>query len=315
MSFASSAEAAEWLMAPGTGWHAFLHQVLSVVQIPDRLRKEITTGRLPAAAVGRVLDETNLTIDELLSQLVPLAAEFAAPHQSGYRVGAVGQGTSGAVYLGANFEFEALPLNQSVHAEQAVVINAATQSETGLMRLAVSAPPCGHCRQFLNELATASELKIILPHTPARRLAEYLPDAFGPHELGNPSRLLGVKPCGLSFIDNADESHIGARQALHWASLSYAPYTNAHASAAIRMTDGKVYAAPYLENAAFNPSLSPIHGAIVRAAFGGYKPKQIQEIIVAQCVDSMIDHRGSAEFVLARIAPEASIRTILLERR
>ena len=283
------------------------------MQILEQVREEISIGRLPAKSVTSFLDESDLTIDEFLLHLVPLAAEFATPHQSGYRVGAVGQGASGAVYLGANFEFEALPLNQSVHAEQAVVINAAAGGETGLMRLAVSAPPCGHCRQFLNELATASELAIIRPNAPTNLLPEYLPDAFGPQELGNSNRLLSAKPCGLHFINAADEVHTGAFQALNWACLSYAPYTAAHASAAIRMTDDQVFAAPYLENAAFNPSLSPVHGAIVLAALSGYTPKQIHEVIVAQRVDSMIDHRGSVEFVLTRIAPHASTRTILLD--
>ena len=67
----------------------------------------------------------------------------------------MGLGTSGALYVGVNLEFARLPLYNSVHAEQFLLVNALHHGERAITRLAVSAAPCGHCRQFYSELACA----------------------------------------------------------------------------------------------------------------------------------------------------------------
>ena len=67
----------------------------------------------------------------------------------------VGLGASGRLYVGVNLEFPCLPLHNSVHAEQFLVVNALQHGERELVKLAVSAAPCGHCRQFLSELCCA----------------------------------------------------------------------------------------------------------------------------------------------------------------
>ena len=67
----------------------------------------------------------------------------------------MGLGSSGALYVGVNLEFVRLPLYNSVHAEQFLLVNALHHGEREIRRLAVSAAPCGHCRQFYSELACA----------------------------------------------------------------------------------------------------------------------------------------------------------------
>jgi cytidine deaminase len=57
--------------------------------------------------------------------------------------------------VGANLEFARLPLYNSVHAEQFLLVNALHHGERAIRRLAISAAPCGHCRQFYSELACA----------------------------------------------------------------------------------------------------------------------------------------------------------------
>lgn len=42
--------------------------------------------------------------------------------------------------------------------------------------------PCGHCRQFMNELNSGLALRIHLPGREAHALEHYLPDAFGPKD-------------------------------------------------------------------------------------------------------------------------------------
>jgi len=48
-----------------------------------------------------------------------------------------------------------MPLSQSVHGEQLLMANLMLHGETELDTLAISAAPCGHCRQFYSELACA----------------------------------------------------------------------------------------------------------------------------------------------------------------
>lgn len=68
---------------------------------------------------------------------------------------AVGLGASGRLYVGVNLEFARLPINNSVHAEQFLVANALHHGEQAITKIAVSAAPCGHCRQFYSELCCA----------------------------------------------------------------------------------------------------------------------------------------------------------------
>ena len=52
----------------------------------------------------------------------------------------------------ASYEGCAYP---QIHGEQCLVANALLHGERGLRKLAVSAAPCGHCRQFYSELCCA----------------------------------------------------------------------------------------------------------------------------------------------------------------
>jgi cytidine deaminase len=104
--------------------------------------------------------------------------------------GAVTRGTStGNLYFGANLEFPGLILQFTVHAaEQSTINNAWLHGESGVTALAVSAAPCGQCRQFLYELRSADELRILTrgPSEPIAKtkLPSLLPRAFGPRQLG-----------------------------------------------------------------------------------------------------------------------------------
>ncbi len=80
----------------------------------------------------------------------PLQSLEASPHCR-----AVGLGVSGRLYVGVNLEFARLPVNNSVHAEQFLVVNAVHHEERAITKMAVSAAPCGHCRQFYSELCCA----------------------------------------------------------------------------------------------------------------------------------------------------------------
>ncbi len=53
-------------------------------------------------------------------------------------------------------------LGQTVHAEQSAISHAWMKGEEGLSDITINFSPCGHCRQFMNELTTAKELKVQL---------------------------------------------------------------------------------------------------------------------------------------------------------
>ena len=141
-------------------------------------------GVISAQVVTEVARLEAVAIPELMLKFLPLASHYALPPVSHFRVGAVSQGETGALYLGANLEIAQAALSFVVHAEQSAINNALLHGEPGIERIAVTAAPCGHCRQFLNELKAASELEIIVQGRPPVTLAELLPAALAPPTWG-----------------------------------------------------------------------------------------------------------------------------------
>ena len=243
--------------------------------------------------------------DKRMLALLPDAKRLAHPPVSNYFVGAVGLGASGALYLGANFEVPGNPLNQTVHAEQSVVANAFSKGEKALIALAVTAAPCGHCRQFLNEMTGAGKLRIVIEGQPARTLADLLPAAFGPQDLGNKSGMLDSAPAELRLTPgNHDDL---TRAALQAASRAYAPYSKSPSGCAIETKSGHIYAGSYLENAAFNPSLSPLQVAIVNAVIAGEDAAGIQRAVLVEKKGATIHQEAVTRIVLEALAPKARL--------
>src|SRR5260370_11632306 len=104
--------------------------------------------------------------------------------------------------------------------------------EESLSELAVTAPPCGLCRQFLWEMCYGTGLQVLTRgHSPAA-LASLLPYAFGPKDLGLQRGALPViqKPLQL----RGSKPNQVAAAALGAAQMSYAPYTKDYAGVAVR---------------------------------------------------------------------------------
>ena len=233
--------------------------------------------------------------------LLPKAAALARPPISNFKVGAVARGASGKLYFGTNVEFAGEALSFTVHAEQSAVVNAWMSGESGIDLVATSAAPCGYCRQFLNELATAGELIVVMPGE-SRRLAELLPSSFGPRDLGITGGLLQRDDHGLT-IDERDDL---AQAALAAANLSYAPYSKSYAGVALRTRDGVLVSGAYAENAAFNPSLSPLQAALSQLNLRGGQWSDIAECALVR-VDAL--HDNATRVVLAAIG-DAPLRVL-----
>ena len=232
--------------------------------------------------------------DAGILRLLSDAAAFAKPPVSNFRVGSVARGSSGKLYLGTNVEFAGEALSFTVHAEQSAVTNAWMSGETGIDLVATSAAPCGYCRQFLNELVTAAELRVLMP-AESRTLAELLPSSFGPRDLGVSGGLLQPEDHRLA-IGEGDDLAVAALGA---ANMSYAPYSRSYAGVALRTRDGSIVTGAYAENAAFNPSLSPLQAALSQLNLQGFAWEAIAEVALVEA-GSM--HTSATRTVLGAIS-------------
>src|SRR6266478_1531710 len=155
-------------------------------------------GQIPVAAVRDLLASEKETVAALMLALLPLARTFSHPPISNYHVGAVAQGMSGSLYLGFNIEFPGHALGFAVHGEQAALSSAYMHSEPGVSAIAVTAAPCGHCRQFMNELSPDGQIEILVDRASPTKLSALLPLAFGPKDLRHKSGAFPVKPLPLT---------------------------------------------------------------------------------------------------------------------
>jgi len=232
------------------------------------------------------------------------AETYARPGLTGFRVGAVIRGTSGALYLGANIEFPGESLGQTVHAEQAALSNAFMHDETGIEAIAVSAPPCGHCRQFLYEFAEGTDIDVLLPGQDATGLSVLLPQPFGPRDLKVSEGPLSRAKIAIQTIEGV------AQAARYAASNAYAPYSHSPSGVAVRSRRGNVYRGSYIENAAFNPSLPPLQVALVAMALANEDFADIAEVALAEAANNSISQLSATKSVLAVIAPRAEFRLL-----
>ena len=129
---------------------------------------------------------------------------------------------------------------------QSLVALAAQHAEPRLLCIAVSAAPCGHCRQFCVELVGAETLDFVFGEgsEPPIPLTTLLPRQFGPQDLAavgtSPPLLLGGATTALEWVDGgaaatAAPSHLApaVAAALEAATRSHAPYTGSVAGAAL----------------------------------------------------------------------------------
>ena len=286
------------------------------------------TGQIPAAVVQDLLASEKKTVAALMLALLPLARTFSHPPISNYHVGAVAEGMSGSLYLGFNIEFPGQALGLAVHGEQSALSSAYMHSEPGVSAIAVTAAPCGHCRQFMNELSPDGQIEVLVDQASPTKLSALLPLAFGPRDLGRKQGAFPVKRTNLILENMILESKPSALQpsasqpdgsqptdalsqaALEAASTAYAPYTESPSGAAIATRSGRVYKGSYIENVAFNPSLSPVQTALVQLISAGEEYSAITRVGLAEINRATISQKSAAEAVVSVIAP--SIRVELL---
>jgi cytidine deaminase len=259
-------------------------------------------GVISAADAAKLALQLGITTQQLSLKLVPFAQLYAVVPVSNFHVGAVGMGLSGALYYGANLEVSGQALSFTVHAEQSATSNAWVNGEQGLSALGVSAAPCGYCRQFLYELVTAATLTVLLPGTSPTLLTTFLPDAFGPGDLGVKGGLMQAQNNGLQVSSQLDPAGMAALAA---ANASYSPYTSTFAGVALALSDGTIVAGRYAENAAYNPSMSPLEAALSLAMLSNHSYGDITEAV-------LVEARGTASQVGATQTVLGSVTSVPL---
>lgn len=209
----------------------------------------------------------------LALSLLPEAAKQAVVPISDFYVGAIAIDDEGNFYLGANQEDSMASMAQTVHAEQSALSHAWSRGAKRIAHMVVNYTPCGHCRQFMNELRGVEDLQIHLPHSRNNPLHQYLPDSFGPKDLNMAERLLDAQHHDLHLISPSDEPLV--QSALQAARESYAPYSKAYAGLVLETKDGKRFVGRYAENAAYNPSLPPLQSALNVLRLSGYREQDV----------------------------------------
>ncbi|MEN4910137.1 cytidine deaminase [Erwinia amylovora] len=233
---------------------------------------------------------------ELAFALLPLAAACAVAPLSGFSVGAIARGESGTLWFGANMEFVGATMQQTVHAEQSAVTHAWLRGENALAGITVNYTPCGHCRQFMNELNSGSGLTIELPGRAAATLGHYLPDSFGPRDLAITTLLMDDVDHGIAPRGDALQ-----QAALSAANRSHAPYTGAWSGVALQTRAGAIFAGRYAENAAFNPSLPPLQGALNLLNLAGEDLHDIRRAVLAEAPGAKLSQQNASAALLAAL--------------
>ncbi|AGQ30275.1 cytidine deaminase [Serratia liquefaciens] len=252
---------------------------------------------LKAEQVDAIKQRCGLDDDALAFALLPLAAACSLAPISQFYVGAIARGQSGNLYFGANMEFSGAPMQQTIHAEQCAVTHAWLRGESTLASITVNYTPCGHCRQFMNELNSGTTLKIRLPGREPATLGDYLPDAFGPKDLNIATLLMDHVDHGFQ-LTLTDELEMAALAA---ANQSHAPYSNAHSGVALEAEDGTIYSGRYAENAAFNPSLPPLQAALILMNVSGGDCQKVVRAVLAEPDSAILTQWDATRATLAAL--------------
>lgn len=254
----------------------------------------------------------------LLPTIVRTSQKLSRVPISNFAVAAAGLCADGRIFVGVNLEFPGLPLHHSVHAEQFLITNLSLYPQSRLENVVVSAYPCGHCRQFLQEIRGAPNIQILVLQNDGgndkldqingcpdddgnasfKPLSYFLPHRFGPDDLLDKDVPLILETQENSLVLGTDEinengnlcngfSALKERElvsaALEAANRSHAPYSRCPSGVALIDDQGQIYKGSYMESAAYNPSIGPAQAAViayVAAGRGGGYDKIVGAVLV-----------------------------------
>jgi cytidine deaminase len=266
------------------------------------------SGRIEGDEVRKLASSERRTVDGLMIDLLPIAARYSRAPISMFHVGAVVRGVTDALYLGANIEIRGQALGLTVHAEQSALSNAYMHGEQAVSSIAVTAAPCGQCRQFLTEFSPEGNIRVLIAGKLPATISSLLPLAFGPKDLGFKQGALPVKEVDLSLpMEMSDEVIVSALSA---GRRSYAPYTKAYSGISIQTSQGRIYKGSYIENAAFNPSLPPFQTALAALVLGGESDPKISKAVLVEVEGALISQRYITQDILGALSPSTDFSVV-----
>ena len=266
------------------------------VQLISELKDPDFNGQINSVSPARAND------------LLKLATCFSVAPISGFYVGAIAVGKSGKLYLGANIEFQGVPLSASLHAEQSAILNAWMHEEREVVVLHVSETPCGHCRQFMRELSNPSTLKI---HCKGQtyQIEDLLPLAFGENRQKGHGLLDST---GTNLEPEKTKPETQAQLAINAAQRSYAPYSQSPEGFVAQCLDGHFFSGRAAESIAFNPSVSGVVVALNQRNLSSRRSVAITACTQAKLATALNSPLAQAKDILRHIT-EASVDEVQIE--
>lgn len=274
-------------------------------ELPEKLQsvlrpiidKSDFPGMLTAEQVQHIKAQSGISDSELAFSLLPFAAAYAVTPISHFHVGAIACGASGNLYFGANMEFSHVSMGQVIHAEQCAITHSWMKGEKQITSITVNYTPCGHCRQFMNELREGGKIMVHLPGREPAVLHHYLPDSFGPADLNITTLLLDSVQHG--YQNESRDRLLSA--AIEAANQSHAPYSQSHSGIAVQLKDGSLFTGRYAENAAFNPSLPPLQAALIMINLAGKDIHAIEHAKLVEKQDAIVKQWCTTENTLSAL--------------
>ncbi len=244
-------------------------------------------GFLSAEEVKALVGTLRITVEELVSQLLPRAVARSIVPVSGNRAGAICRGTSGNLYFGATLEVKGNTADYVVHAVKASIANAISKGEIGLKAITGTARICDPCRDFIRELHTVRELKIEWPNQPPISFGDMLTRDFEAADPTFQGRLMEPQSHRLC-LENQIPDNL-TQKALEAASSSYAPYSNDFSGVAVEVKTSQIYSGSYAENEAKNSILTPLQSAIVNMIMAGGSYADISRVVLVSVNEPSTD--------------------------
>ncbi|KAK7314343.1 hypothetical protein VNO77_32863 [Canavalia gladiata] len=273
---------------------------------------------IEASEAESMAQSSGKSVTQLLPSLVSSAQCLARIPISKFPVAAVGVGASGRIFVGVNVEFPGLPFHHTIHAEQFLVTNLAINAESRLESFAVSAAPCGHCRQFLQEIRDASDIQLLITSQNPPQLtplSHFLSDPFGPHDLLPKGVPLLLEPHHNALFLPSNLNYPNAKlklAALEAANHSHAPYSVSPSGVALLDSQGNLYKGSYIESAAYNPSLGPLQAALIAfISSGGGDYDEIVAAVLVEKEGAIVKQEHTAHLLLHSISPHCHFKAFL----
>ncbi|MFY9287518.1 MAG: cytidine deaminase [Alphaproteobacteria bacterium] len=235
--------------------------------------------------INEIVAVTKMDKRQIMVLLLDVASALAQMPGEGNHIGAVLEGETDSLYIGAPITWQGKGAKFSAHGIQTAILSAWQFGEKRLRSMVVETPPCACCRQFVRETWNWNTLKIVHapdgPESWAKGTVVDLPLSPTGLKLDDvKSRLMGEPQRGitLSKMEVSDMVNL----AVESASLCYAPYSKNFAGIAVKTKKGMIFQGRYAECATSIAGILAIEAALINMFLCGVPYSDISEILLVE---------------------------------